>query len=161
MRGLRWDFIGTLQKNKVSKVVGAVGLIHGVDSVPLVEAIGRRAEGAGIRQDILIEINTSGESTKHGFDPVSARDAVERVGALEHVRLRGAMTMAPPRDPAAARACFAGLAGLLRERWWPDGARELSMGMSDDFEIAVEEGATIVRVGSAIFGARCDLGLGA
>lgn len=159
--GLRWDFIGSLQKNKVGKVVGRVALIHGVDSLALAEAIDRTAAGKGLAQQALIEVNTSGEASKHGFSPEEAARAVERIAVLEHVDLRGAMTMAPPRNPRAARACFAGLAALVREPWWPAGATELSMGMSDDFEIAVAEGATIVRVGSAIFGARCGFGLGA
>lgn len=157
--GLRWDFIGTLQRNKVSKIAGRVALIHSVDSVELAEAVGRRA--AGEPQDILLEVNTSGESTKHGFAPEGIGPAGERIAALAGVRVRGVMTIAPPGDPGAARACFARLASIVHEPWWPAGATELSMGMSDDFEAAVEEGATIVRVGSAIFGARCDLGLGA
>ncbi|MCA1834263.1 MAG: YggS family pyridoxal phosphate-dependent enzyme [Actinomycetota bacterium] len=158
---VRWDFIGTLQKNKVGKVVGRTALIHSVDAQALADVIDRRAAAMGIRQQILVEVNTSGEGTKHGFDAPALREAVEAIAGLRHVEVAGAMTMAPPRDSDAARRCFSRLAAITAEPWWPPGATELSMGMSDDFDIAIEEGATIVRIGSAIFGARCDAGLGA
>lgn len=158
---LRWDFIGTLQRNKVKHVVGRAALIHGVDSIRLAEEISSRAEAAGLVQDVLLEVNASGEETKHGFAPPELPAASASIGRLPGVRVRGVMTMAPAGDPLASRRCFGATAALAAEPWWPSGASELSMGMTEDLEIAVEEGATIVRVGTAIFGARCDLGLGA
>lgn len=154
---IRWHMIGTLQRNKVSPVVGRVALIHSVDSVRLAEAIGRRAVAGTLQQDVLLEVNTGGEASKHGVDPAEAMDAAGRLLDMEGLRLRGLMTIAPEGDPRAARDAFRALRVLgdrLRERA-PD-AGELSMGMSDDFEIAIEEGATIVRIGSAIFGARAE-----
>ncbi len=159
--GTRWDFIGTLQRNKVKQVVGRVAMVHGVDSVRLAEAMSARASAAGLVQEVLIEVNVSGEATKHGFPVAGLPGAVTEIGDLSGVVVRGAMTVAPARDPEQARRCFASLAQIIREDWWPAGAGELSMGMSDDFELAIEEGATMVRVGSAIFGAHSGLGLGA
>jgi pyridoxal phosphate enzyme (YggS family) len=160
-RDLRWDLIGTLQRNKINKVVGRVGLIHSIDSVDLARAAGRRAEALGVAQDVLLEVNTSGEPTKHGFEPDDAGPAVAKIAAIAGVRLRGLMTLAAPGDPDASRACFRMLSGIRESHGVQVGATELSMGMSDDFEVAVEEGATIVRVGTLLFVARCDLGLGA
>jgi len=158
---LRWDFIGTLQRNKVAKVVGRATLIHSVDSFNLASEIAARASGLGLAQDILLEVNTSGEATKHGVSADEVIAVAERVDTLAGVRLAGLMTMAAPGDAPAGRAAFRRLAALAGARAWAGGVAQLSMGMSDDFEIAVEEGATIVRVGTAIFGARCDAGLGA
>jgi pyridoxal phosphate enzyme (YggS family) len=154
---VRWHMIGTLQRNKVAQVVGRVVLIHSVDSVRLAEAIGRRAVAATLQQDVLLEVNAGGEASKHGVDPAEAMDEAGRLLEVEGLRLRGLMTIAPEGDPRAAREAFRALRGLgdrLREHA-PE-ASELSMGMSDDFEIAIEEGATIVRIGSAIFGARAE-----
>jgi pyridoxal phosphate enzyme (YggS family) len=154
---VRWHMIGTLQRNKVSQVVGRVALIHSVDSPRLAEAVGKRAAAGGREQDVLLEVNAGGEPTKHGVDPADVPDAAGRLLDIEGLRLRGLMTIAPEGDPRAARAAFRTLRDLgdrLRERA-PEAA-ELSMGMSDDFEIAIEEGATIVRIGSAIFGSRME-----
>ncbi len=152
---VRWHFVGALQRNKASHVVGVVELIHGVDSVRLGEAIGRRARALGVVQDVLLEVNTSGEPTKHGVAPADAASTAAALAAVDGVALRGFMTMAPPDDPAAARACFAGLRAIRDEvRGRTPGAVELSMGMTGDLEVAVEEGATIVRIGTAIFGPR-------
>ena len=152
---IEWHFIGSLQRNKVGEVVGRVALIHSVDRMTLARAIAARASEAGIVQDVLVQVNTSGEQTKHGFAPDDAPDAVPAVAGLAGLRVRGLMTMAPEGDPAAAAACF-DLARLIRDRvvgGVPE-ARALSMGMSGDLESAVERGATIVRVGRAIFGPR-------
>ena len=154
---VRWHMIGTLQRNKVAQVVGEVALIHSVDSAKLGEAIGRRAEAGSREQDILLEVNTGGEPSKHGVDPADAMGAAGRLLDMKGLRLRGLMTIAPEGDPRAARDAFRALRELgdrLKERA-PE-ASELSMGMSEDFEIAIEEGATIVRIGSAIFGARAE-----
>ena len=151
---VRWHMIGTLQRNKVTQVVGRVVLIHSVDSVRLAEALGRAAAG-GQEQDVLLEVNAGGEPSKHGVDPADALDAAGRLLEIEGLHLRGLMTIAPLGDARAARDAFRTLRELgdrLKQRA-PE-AVELSMGMSEDFEIAIEEGATIVRIGSAIFGAR-------
>lgn len=149
--GLRWDFIGSLQRNKVRKVVGEVSLIHGVDDGGLIRAIGAAAVERGIEQDILIEVNTSGEATKHGCSPSDLGGLARQAAETSGVRLRGLMTIAAP-DPEYARAGFVLLRRLAGEiAPHIDGSPELSMGMSGDLEAAVQEGATIVRVGSAIF----------
>ena len=152
---VRWHMIGTLQRNKVAQVVGRVTLIHSVDSVRLAEVIGRRAEAGALEQDVLLEVNAGGESSKAGVDPAEAMDVAGKLLDMKGLHLRGLMTVAPAGDPRAARDAFRALRDLgdrLRER--APGASELSMGMSEDFEIAIEEAATIVRIGSAIFGAR-------
>jgi pyridoxal phosphate enzyme (YggS family) len=142
----RWHFIGTLQRNKVRIVVGRVALVHSVDSVDLGRAIGRRSVASGTVQDVLVEVNVSGEATKNG---VAVRDALATVEALTDeagILVRGLMTIAPLGDPHRARACFRALRELR-----DDLAARFE---TSDFEEAVEEGATIVRVGTAIFGAR-------
>lgn len=154
---VRWHMIGTLQRNKVAQVVGQVAMIHSVDSVKLGEAIGKRAAAGGQEQDVLLEVNAGGEPSKHGVAPADSMEAAGRLLDMKGLRLRGLMTIAPEGDPQAARMAFRTLRELgehLKQRA-PDAA-ELSMGMSDDFEIAIEEGATIVRIGSAIFGARAE-----
>jgi pyridoxal phosphate enzyme (YggS family) len=152
----RWHFVGHLQTNKVRSVVGSVALVHSVDRFGLAEAIGRRASVLGIVQDLLIEVNVSGEASKHGVEPPRTLALAEEIAGLEAVRVVGLMTMAPfSDDPESSRPHFAALRELgstLRSSL-PD-AVELSMGMTRDFEVAVEEGATLVRVGEAIFGAR-------
>lgn len=152
----RWDLIGPLQSNKVRAVTGEVALLHAIDRVDLVRAIGAAATARGITQAVLLEVNTSGEATKHGVTPGEVPAAVAVISDVEGVRFEGLMTMPAPGDPVAARASFARLRALADdlERAGVPGPLQLSMGMSDDLEIAVEEGATIVRVGSAIFGHR-------
>lgn len=156
---VEWHFIGRLQRRKVKAVVGTFAMIHSVDSLELATEIDRRAEEAGLRQDVLLEINVGGEATKAGFSPDEAADAVSALDVLPNVAVRGLMTIPPPGpDPEASRGYFRTLRelaaslggrGLRRVR-----LEELSMGMSGDFEVAVEEGATMVRIGTAIFGAR-------
>jgi pyridoxal phosphate enzyme (YggS family) len=154
-RGPRWHFIGHLQTNKVRHVVG-VELIHSVDRVGVAEAIARRASDKGITQDVLIEVNVAGEASKQGIDPDLLPGLVEEVSSLQGVGLRGLMTMPPlPRQPEDSRPYYKELAALrdaLAER--VPGATWLSMGMTRDFEVAISEGATHVRVGEAIFGER-------
>ena len=153
---VRWHFVGPLQSNKVRHVVGVAELVHSVDRYGLAEAIARRALSLGIVQDVLIEVNTGGEATKHGVEPAGAARLAEEVAGLDGITVKGLMTI-PPRtdDPDGARPYFRDLVALsdLVASAVP-GARELSMGMSADFEQAIEEGATIVRVGEAIFGPR-------
>ncbi|MFN2488234.1 MAG: YggS family pyridoxal phosphate-dependent enzyme [Actinomycetota bacterium] len=152
----RWHFIGHLQSNKVRHVVGVAALVHSVDSVSLAEAIARRARSSDMAQPVLIEVNVAGEARKHGVAPSEAEALARNVAALEGIELRGLMTMPPwPDDPEESRPHFRSLAELRIEiaRVVPE-ATELSMGMTRDFEVAVEEGATLVRVGEAIFGPR-------
>lgn len=151
-----WHFIGSLQTNKVKDVVGRACLIHSVDSLRLVEEIDRRSAAAGVVQRILLQVNVSGEESKHGFDPCDVRDALIDASHMSNVEVRGLMTMAPLGRPEQARLVFRELCELrdsLREMPL-NGVElvELSMGMSGDFRSAVEEGATLVRVGHAIFG---------
>ncbi|MGI6157111.1 MAG: YggS family pyridoxal phosphate-dependent enzyme [Saccharofermentanales bacterium] len=153
-----WHLIGTLQRNKVKFVVGRVTLIHSVDSLRLLKAIHRHAKNLGIVQDVLLQVNVSGEATKHGFSPDDLDQVFQARDQFPNVRITGLMTMAPfTDDPETARPVFRALREL-RDRWAPyepDGAlRELSMGMSQDYGVAIEEGATLIRVGSAIFGHR-------
>lgn len=152
----RWHFIGTLQSNKVKDVVGRASLIHSVDSVRLIEEISRRAELAGVTQPILLQVNVSGEMSKHGFAPHEVGDALLEASRMGGLAVKGLMTMAPLGRAEDARWVFRELRelrdSLMETRL--DGVElyELSMGMSNDYRVAVEEGATIVRVGGAIFG---------
>jgi pyridoxal phosphate enzyme (YggS family) len=153
---MNWHFIGSLQTNKVKDVVGRACLIHSVDSLHLLREIDKRAEHAHVVQPILLQVNVSGEGTKHGFGCDDVREALVSASALPHVAVRGLMTMAPFGRPEDARWVFRELCELrdsLKEMPL-NGVEltELSMGMSNDFRVAVEEGATIVRVGGAIFG---------
>lgn len=152
----RWHFIGHLQTNKTRHVVGTAHLIHSVDRFGLAEEIARRARRTGVSQQVLIEVNISGEPTKHGVEPSSAETFAEEVASLDGIDVKGLMTMAPlADDPELSRPFFADLRGIgerLVHRL-PE-ARHLSMGMTRDFEVAVEEGATLVRVGEAVFGPR-------
>jgi pyridoxal phosphate enzyme (YggS family) len=150
---VRWHYIGTLQRNKVRPVVGRVDLIHSVDSATLARVIGERARAADTVQDLLLQVNTSGEPSKHGVSPDAVPAEAEAIAATNGVRLLGLMTIARMGDPQGARASFGSLREL-RDGLGIPGVIELSMGMSDDFEEAVEEGSTIVRIGSAIFGPR-------
>ncbi len=158
-REAEWHFIGHLQGNKVKYVVGAFTLIHSVDSVELSLEINSRAEKIGMIQNVLLEINVSGEKGKFGVMPDKVTTVIKAVSGLRNISLKGFMTIPPYSDnPEDARPYFR----MLREL--RDNARhtgictddcgELSMGMSGDFEVAIEEGATMVRVGTAIFGSR-------
>jgi hypothetical protein len=155
---VRWHFIGHLQTNKVSRVVGDFLLIHSVDSWRLAEALDSEARARGVVQSILLQVNTSGESSKYGTSPEDAPALLERVlQALPHLRVEGLMTMAPRAATAeASRPFFRRLRELrdaLNERLPADRRLEqLSMGMSQDFTVAVEEGATLIRIGSGLFG---------
>ena len=152
----RWHFIGPLQTNKVRLVVGVASLIHSVDRFGLGEAIARRARVLGIEQEVLVEVNVGGEATKTGVEPQRVVSLARELDALEGIRVAGLMTI-PPRTaaPEGARPYLRELAelGQLVGQEVP-GARHLSMGMSGDLEVAVEEGATLVRVGEALFGPR-------
>jgi len=151
-----WHFIGSLQTNKVKDVVGRAHLIHSVDSCRLLEEIAHRASLAGVVQPLLLQVNVSGEASKHGFVPDELAEVLLDASHLDNIEVRGLMTMAPYARPEEVRWVFRRLKELrdsLREMPL-NGVEldELSMGMSNDFRVAVEEGSTIVRVGRAIFG---------
>jgi len=155
--GLEWHFIGHLQKNKVRQALPLFSFFHSIDSTALAEAMSRIAGETGKKVEGLLEVNISGEETKHGFTPNQLRAAFPTLIKLPHLHIRGLMTMAPYSDnPEDARPVFRALRELRDELQSAHGhpLPDLSMGMSGDFEPAVEEGATLVRVGSSIFGAR-------
>ncbi|MEI2617337.1 MAG: YggS family pyridoxal phosphate-dependent enzyme [Thermomicrobiales bacterium] len=147
--------IGSLQTNKVRHAVGRFQLIHSVDRLSLVDALQARCEAAGVIQPILLQVNVAREEQKHGCDPDDAAAMVEAVLARKNLELRGLMTMAPlTATPEEARPVFAELRQLrdrLKRDFPGSNLADLSMGMTNDYEVAVEEGATIVRVGRAIF----------
>lgn len=154
---VRWHLIGHLQKNKIRKVLPLVELIHGVDSLELAEDIDRIAAELGLFPRILLEVNVSGEASKFGFPPEVLRRQLDGILSLRRVQVEGFMTIAPlAEEGEKARPFFAALRALRDELAGEAGVPlpVLSMGMSGDFEVAIEEGATLVRVGSAIFGSR-------
>lgn len=154
---IEWHFIGHLQTNKIRKVIDRFALFHGVDNQNLAQQMNRIASELGVTANVLLEVNVSGEESKFGFDPKTLSAALEVLLPLPFLRIQGLMTMAPySDDPESARPYFAKLREL-RDRLAVETGNplpELSMGMSGDFEQGIAEGATIVRVGSAIFGER-------
>ncbi|MCD6288083.1 MAG: YggS family pyridoxal phosphate-dependent enzyme [Candidatus Hydrogenedentes bacterium] len=154
---IEWHMIGTIQRRKVRDIVGRFNLVHSIDRVEVADEIQKRAEQKDVVVPALLEVNTSRETTKHGVDPEQVFALVEHVARLDRIKVRGLMTMAPLlADPNQARPCFAGLrecAERINAMSIPNiDMTELSMGMSNDYEVAVEEGATMVRIGTAIFG---------
>jgi pyridoxal phosphate enzyme (YggS family) len=151
-----WHLIGSLQTNKVRQTVQAFSLIHSLDRWRLAEALQLQGEQFQIEIPVLIEVNVSGEASKHGISPTELSDFLDGLRDLQWLKPRGLMTMAPlVEDPEQVRPVFRELKSLLglmaeQKKMGPDW-KELSMGMSNDFEIAVEEGATFVRIGTAIF----------
>jgi PLP dependent protein len=153
----RWHFVGHLQKNKIRKVLPLVELIHSVDSLELARDIDRIAAELGLFPKALLEVNVSGERTKFGFKPATLREQIGDLLSLPRLQVAGFMTMAPIQTrPEDARPFFAQLRSLRDEISLSTGIplKTLSMGMSDDFVPAIAEGATLVRVGTAIFGPR-------
>lgn len=158
-RDISWHFIGSLQSNKVRQIAGLVDLIHSVDRLSLAQEIDRQWGAIGKRCDILVQVNISREATKGGTTSEELLDLVRQVAGLPHLRVVGLMTMPPFfDDPEGARPYFRALkelSGAVEAAGIPGvEMRELSMGMSGDFEAAIAEGATLVRVGSALFGER-------
>jgi hypothetical protein len=153
---VRWHFIGKLQSNKAKLAAGEFALVHSVDSLKLARMLHKRAESLEDPQDILLQVNLGREPQKSGVDPENAAELAENIAALSGLRLVGLMTMPPFGDPEQARPIFAGLRRLRDELVERLGLAlpELSMGMSDDFIQAIEEGATLVRIGTRIFGPR-------
>ncbi|CUI16518.1 hypothetical protein PNK_0893 [Candidatus Protochlamydia naegleriophila] len=155
-----WHLIGSLQSNKVGKVLdSSIKLIHSVDSLALAEKIAFAGQARQKETPILLQVNISGEASKHGFSQECWEAVLERVAQLPALRIEGLMTIAPfTNDQVLIRSCFKALAHL-RDKWKgymqnPAIFSHLSMGMTNDYEIAIEEGATLVRIGSAIFGGR-------
>ena len=158
-RGVEWHLVGHLQSNKAARAAELFDLIHSVDSLKIARALSRSASECGRDVDVLVQVNTSGEETKFGIPPHNAVSLVERISGLPGVHVKGLMTIGPFRpDPEEARPSFHALRRLAEKitslgiegvdmKW-------LSMGMSGDFEGAIEEGANLIRVGTAIFGPR-------
>ncbi|GAW30989.1 YggS family pyridoxal phosphate-dependent enzyme [Carboxydocella sp. JDF658] len=149
--GLRWHLIGTLQTNKVKYIIDRIHLLHSLDRWELAREISKRASARGLILKALIQVNVSGEETKHGLAPGDVPVFFREVQELPGLQIEGLMTMAPfVADAEQARPYFRQLRELAREL----GLKHLSMGMSNDYQVAIEEGATLVRIGSDIFGAR-------
>lgn len=146
--GARWHMIGNVQRRKARDVVGLFDTVDSVDRVEVGEALAQRCLEQGRELEVLLEVNVSGEASKHGFEPENVADAVRQMAQWRSLHVRGVMTMAPfVADAEAVRPVFARLRRLAGEL----GLAEVSMGMTNDFEVAVEEGATQVRIGSALF----------
>ncbi len=140
---VRWHLIGHLQRNKIERTLPLVQFIHAVDSVRLLQALEQEAARQQRQVDVLLEVNASGEASKQGFAPTNLPD----LGALKHLRVRGLMTMAALQEPEACRPTFVTMR-QLRDRLRLE---HLSMGMSNDFAVAIEEGATFIRLGTVLF----------
>lgn len=154
---IRWHFIGHLQRNKAKYAVRLFELIHSVDSVRLAAELDRQARNAGKMQPILVQVNISGEPSKSGVGEAQTSELIRTVAEFSHIRVQGLMTMPPYFDaPERARPYFAALRRLRDRLQQTLGMplKELSMGMTGDFEVAIQEGATLVRIGTAIFGDR-------
>jgi len=150
---IRWHFIGHLQTNKVKSLVPFVHLIHGVDSLRLLKEVERQGGLKGKVVDVLLQVHIAREETKFGLDAVELAEVMGQVEGLEHVRVRGLMGMSSnTKDVEVVREEFRGLKAML-DRYFPEGGI-LSMGMSADYEIAIEEGSNMVRIGTLLFGDR-------
>ena len=146
---VRWHLIGHLQRNKIDRTLPLTHLIHSVDNARLLQALDQTEQD----NEALIEVNVSGEATKQGFTPAEARQLIPQMKELKHLRIRGLMTMAPLQDAEACRPTFTALR-QLRDEMRDSGltsVEHLSMGMSNDFEVAIEGGATLIRLGSVLF----------
>jgi pyridoxal phosphate enzyme (YggS family) len=146
----RWHLIGHLQSNKAKDAVRLFDVIQTVDSVELAAKIARAAESAGKRQEVLLQVNIGREDQKSGVEPQAVAELTRRIAELPSIHVSGLMAIPPAGEPEATRPYFRELRAMRDDL----GLSELSMGMTDDFETAIEEGATIVRVGRAIFGSR-------
>ena len=156
---IRWHMIGHLQRNKVRQLIGSTVMIHSIDSLKLAQAVSAEAVKAGLIMPVLIEVNMAGEDSKFGVDPQDAETLVREASGLEGIRIMGLMTIAPyTEDPETNRPYFAGLRELavdIGQKCIDNVSMGvLSMGMTGDFEVAIEEGATHIRVGTGIFGER-------
>lgn len=152
-QGIPIDFIGALQSNKVKYLMGSIRLIHSVDRMSLAQEIERQADKHGLVQDILLEVNIGGEETKSGIAPAELPALLEAVKTLTHVRVRGLMTIPPPCSDTRFLEAMEELFLRTKEQS-PEQMQILSMGMSDDYAQAIMHGSNLVRIGSALFGAR-------
>ncbi len=156
--GIRWHMIGHLQSNKAGKVVGAFTCVHSVDNLHLAQTLERHAARLNLRQPVLLQVNVSGEGSKEGMAVAELPALARQIVALPHLEVQGLMTVAPlVHDPEEVRPVFHSLRELrdrLRDEVPESSWHHLSMGMTDDYCVAIEEGATIVRIGRAIFGER-------
>ncbi len=158
-RKCNWHLIGHLQTNKVKYIIDKVKLIHSVDRLELAQEINKRAQSHGITVDVLVQVNVSGEESKFGVALEEAREMVEKMSAFSNIRIRGFMTMAPfAENPESIRYVFSKLRDfsidIRKENLDNNNMDILSMGMSNDFEVAIEEGSNMVRIGTALFGKR-------
>ncbi|WHH59551.1 YggS family pyridoxal phosphate-dependent enzyme [Petroclostridium sp. X23] len=156
---VKWHLIGHLQTNKVKYIINKVHMIHSVDSIKLAEEINKRAAKIGRTMDILVQVNVSGEESKYGIDVESCGHLIEQLSQLSNIRVKGLMTIAPlTESPEEVRVFFRKLRQLSidinKKNYDNINMEYLSMGMTGDYEIAIEEGANIVRIGTAIFGHR-------
>lgn len=156
---LKWHLVGSLQTNKVKKAVQIFDLIHSVDTLKLAEVINKEALNINKMQDVLLQVNVSKEETKSGFDIDNIFDFLPEISKLQNIKVRGLMTIANNTlDESQIRLCFRKLKNLEEEinkkAFFNDKLTELSMGMTNDFKIAIEEGSSIIRLGRAIFGER-------
>jgi hypothetical protein len=159
LAGIRWHFIGALQRNKAKLAAQVAEVIHTVDREDLATELDRRAASAGRVVEVLVEVNVGGELSKSGCAPDAVGALLATVRQTEHLRVKGLMAIPPyADDPEAARPFFTRLRALRDEHGGPSLLPELSMGMSHDFPVAIDEGATLVRVGTAIFGERTRRG---
>ncbi len=159
LKNVSWHLIGHLQTNKVKYIIDKVKMIHSVDSLKLAEEINKRAKQSNVIMDILVEVNMEQEESKFGVSPEDTLSLIQKIAFLDNIRVKGLMTVAPFVDnPEENRDCFRRMKQLLvdinNEKIDNVHMNVLSMGMSNDFEVAIEEGATIVRVGTNIFGKR-------
>lgn len=158
-RGCVWHLIGHLQTNKVKYIIDKVKMIHSVDSIELAQEIQKRAEKEGRVLEALVQVNVAGETTKFGISPNDASDFIKQLSLLKNLKVKGLMTIAPyVENPEEVRGVFKELRKIFidinKERINNINMDCLSMGMSNDFEVAIEEGANMVRIGTAIFGKR-------
>lgn len=157
--GLTWHFIGRIQRRKLKAIVGRFCLVHSVESLEQAHELNRLAEQSSIHQDVLLQVNVGEEAQKGGFSVAGLQQALGELDQLDHLRIRGLMALPPwAEDPEASRPYFARLRALrdecARRPMQRIVLKDLSMGMSHDYHIAIQEGATLVRIGSAMFGAR-------
>jgi hypothetical protein len=157
--GLAWHFIGRMQRRKLKEIVGNFAMLHSVESLEQAHSINAAAENRRIRQEVLLEVNIAGEPSKGGFTVQELENGIEELDQLPHVSIQGLMTLPPWKEnPEEVRPYFAELCQirnrLAQQSWTRVRMAELSMGMSHDYETAIEEGATMVRIGTAIFGER-------
>ena len=159
-RDIQWHMIGHLQTNKVKYIIDKVSLIHSVDSVKLAQEISKRAKSIDKEMEILLQVNVSNEASKFGIDKEDVTEIVDEIGKMENIRLKGLMTIAPfGEKPEVLRKYFRELREIFENikynnKYTNVEMEHLSMGMTNDFEIAIEEGATLLRIGTGIYGRR-------